>query len=166
MRYEQIRKHVQVHFSELLRGFKSDISENGPLDELRLDSLSASKSLATDDPDGFLALAYPDGVEGLLGKFCALAGIKEDLTPTDKKHLVKEIMLAFGTYAEAALLHNAEFDSIDLSEPDGAKLSSAEAFDPLAVALANRQPRGVVSPVKACAAEISIVLAASLAVTA
>ena len=125
MRYDAIRKHVQVHFSDLLRGFKSDVSENGPLDDFRLDSLSASKALATEDPDGFLALAYPDGIEGLLGKFCALAGIKEDLTPTDKKHLVQEIMLAFGTYSEAALHHNAEFDSIDLSGPDAPMQSPA-----------------------------------------
>ena len=118
-----------MHFSELLRGFKSEVSENGPLDEFRLDSLCAAKALATDDPDGFLALAYPDGIKGLLAKFCALAGIKEDLTPADNKHLVKEIMLAFGTYSEAALDHNAGFDSIELNEPDGAKLLPAHWAD-------------------------------------
>jgi hypothetical protein len=56
MRYDEIRMDVQVHFSELLQGFKADVSENGPLDEFMRDRLRASKAIATEDPDGFPAL--------------------------------------------------------------------------------------------------------------
>jgi integrase len=116
MRYQDIRQHVQDHYRSLLRGFKEDVSAHGPIEGQRLDSLRASKGWAEADPEEFLGIGYPDGLDGLLRKFCELAGIREELTPPDRKLFVQEIAKAFQTFAAAALDHNASFDEIELED--------------------------------------------------
>ncbi|MGB7321845.1 MAG: DUF6538 domain-containing protein [Albidovulum sp.] len=75
MRYQDIRQHVQDHYRNLLRGFKEDVSAHGPIEGQRLDSLRTSKDWAETDPEDFLGIGYPDGLDGLLRKFCELAGV-------------------------------------------------------------------------------------------
>ncbi len=125
MRYDEIRGLVQTHFRDLLKKFKSRVADTGPLDEWKRDTLTTSRDWARDDPEGFLDVRYPDGVDGLLNRFCIVAGIKETLTPPERKLLAQEIELAFRKYLDEAVNHNASYDAIDIAEPDTTTAASA-----------------------------------------
>lgn len=56
MRYDDIRKHVQEHFRELLAQFKDEVAEGGPMDGMRLEALVNAQGLAEGDPEGWAAL--------------------------------------------------------------------------------------------------------------
>ena len=77
MRYDEIRRHVQEHFQELLLAFKRDIAVDGPPDAHRLDALRATEGLAGGDPETWRSIAYPAGAVALLSEFFAKRGVAE-----------------------------------------------------------------------------------------
>ena len=77
-----------------------------------------SREWARDDPEGFLTAGDPNAIDGLLSRFREAAGVREALTPPERKLLAQEIMRAFCAFMDQAAKHNASFDNIDLAEPD------------------------------------------------
>jgi hypothetical protein len=56
MRYDEIRRHVQQHFRELLLAFKGDIEADGPPDAQQLNALRATEGRADGDPETWRAM--------------------------------------------------------------------------------------------------------------
>ncbi|WP_422074423.1 tyrosine-type recombinase/integrase [Tranquillimonas rosea] len=130
MRYDEIRRHVQEHFRDLLRQFREVVAERGPMEGANLEAMRGGSGLVDGDPEIWAEVAHPTGADGLLAAFCDLRGIKEALSPEDRRRMLAELQKGYRAYLTGALDHTGSFASLDLSDPPppyAPTLSTAQA---------------------------------------
>ncbi len=124
MTYEEIRRHVQEHFRELLRQAKVQVATDGPPNAFRMDALRATEGLAGGGASTWLATAYPGGAAALLSDFCDRRGIAgADLTEANRQWLIEALQAGHASVTAATLSHVSSLAHIDLS--DAVPLASA-----------------------------------------
>lgn len=117
MRYDEIRRHVQEHFRELLLAFKRDIAADGPPDAHRLDALRATEGLAGGDPETWRATVHPADAVALLSDFCAQRGIADaDLSEANRKWLLAALQAGHASMASEALSYVSSLAHFDMAE--------------------------------------------------
>lgn len=114
MRYDEIRKHVQEHFSQMLREFRVGIAKDGPLPDDRLYALTASQTQATGSIPDWLELTQHNDATALVRSFCERRGIVEIPEGQKAGLLAAELQKGFREFAAQALAHNAGFDAVSL----------------------------------------------------
>jgi integrase len=115
MRYDEIRRHVREHFTDLLAKFREAVSVDGPVVGPHKDALTSSQALAGEPLGDFLAVTALDGGDALLSAFCESRGITEDLDPAKQKQMLNELYKGYKIFLDEALQINASFDGFDLS---------------------------------------------------
>jgi integrase len=117
MRYDEIRRHVQEHFRELLMAFKQSIAANGPPDANRLDTLRTAEGFAGDDPETWLAVVYQADAVALVNDFCARRNIADaDLSDADRKWILEALQAGHASMASEALSYVSSLAHFDMAE--------------------------------------------------
>jgi hypothetical protein len=71
MRYEDMRRHVREHFSDMLQKFRDRSADEGPPDVLGMSTLQTSQDLTDADDERWLEFLPYESVRALLQAFCA-----------------------------------------------------------------------------------------------
>lgn len=116
MRYDEVRKHVQEYFRDMLTKFKNEVAEEGPPGAEKLTKIEGRRHLAGLDLDTFLTRQTHGGsAEGLIAAFCQRRGISEtDLTDRSREWLVQSIHAAHAAAVKASLDHIDSLNHFDL----------------------------------------------------
>lgn len=132
MRYDQMRRHVQEHFSQMLRDFRERSDADGPLTEAHLHALKASQMQATCAVGDWLDLTQYDDATALVRAFCDRRGIEEIPQGEKASLLAAELQKGYREYAALALEHVAAFDklSLDPQAPTSAEVVLVEVARP------------------------------------
>lgn len=117
MRYDEIRRHVQEHFRELLQAFKREVAADGPPDARRLDALRATEAFAGGDAETWQGIACPTGTEALLSDFCSRRQIAEaELSEANRKWLLAALQAGHASMASEALSYVNGLAHFDMTE--------------------------------------------------
>lgn len=114
MRYDEMRKHVQEHFSQMLREFRERIAADGPPSEGQLLPLRTTQTLATGTVADWLDLTQYDDAKAFVRSFCERRGIEEIPEGEGASLLAAELLKGYREYAAQALDHIAAFDKLSL----------------------------------------------------
>lgn len=114
MRYDEMRQHVQEHFSQMLRDFRERAATDGPLTEAHLYAFRTAQTQATGTLADWLDLTRYEDETALVRSFCERRGIDEVPQGQKASLLAAELQKGYRKYASLALEHIADFDNLTL----------------------------------------------------
>ncbi|MDZ4086953.1 MAG: site-specific integrase [Tabrizicola sp.] len=130
MRYDDVKRHVQEYFRDMVSQFKEELAADGPPGADKVAKIHARQRLTELDLDTFLSKQSHGGTaQGLVAAFCEKRGIAEaELTDRSREWLVQLIHTAHAAAVRASLDHVDSLGEFDLT--DASLL--AVSYDPAA----------------------------------
>jgi integrase len=120
MRYDDVKRHVQEYFRDMVSQFKEELAAEGPPSANKLAKIQARQRLTELDLDTFLTKQSHGGTaQGLVAAFCDRRGIAEaELTDRSREWLVQMIHTAHAAAVRASLDQVDSLGEFDLTGPE------------------------------------------------